>query len=205
MVLDLKKRYAEAIMSLQQLSGIVIIGSISYFVAMPIAPRVYQEADIGQRAAIIAANGTRWLVSQGSFALGMLIPAVGFSLLTLSSRASQPLWLISLGAAAFLIGAVNGAYLICRQTLDPSAFWENRLPISNIVGYLYIILTLLALVFYGIAFVQGSYPDWLGYLMTGAGAIMLLAFLVLRGEGGFFISVLIYLVTFIAGIVITVQ
>jgi hypothetical protein len=193
-------------MFLEQVSAIVIIiGSVFYFAAMPVAPQVYQEADIGRRVAILAANGKRWLVSQGLFALGMLVPAAGFSLLTLSSRALPPGWLIFLGAAAFLIGAINGAYLICRQTLDPAAFWENTLPIPNIIGYLYIILSLLALIIYGIAFILGSYPDWIGYLMSGAGAIMLTAFLVLRGEGGFFISVLIYLVTLTAGIVITVQ
>lgn len=193
-------------MSLQQVAGIAIsTGSILYFLAMPVAPQVYQKEDIGQRTAILAANETRWLVSQGLFALGMLLPAVGFLLLTMQSRATLPGWLIYLGAAAFFIGAINGAYLIYRQTLDPAAFWEETLPIPNIIGYLYIILTLLALIIYGIVFIQGSYPGWIGYLMTSAGAIMLIAFLVLRGEGGFFISVLMYLVTLIAGIVITVQ
>lgn len=192
-------------MSLQQVSGAVItIGSILYFLAMPVAPRVYREADIGRRAAIIAANGTRWIASQALFALGMLVPAAGFLLLSLSWGASQPGPLIFLGAAAFLIGAINGAYLIYRQTLDPAAFWEDTLPIPHIIGYLYIILTLLGLVIYGITFIQGGFPDWIGYLMTGAGVVMLIAFLVLRGEGGFFLSVLIYLVTFIAGIVIAV-
>ncbi len=70
----------------------------------------------------LASNGTRWVVSQGSIALGILAPAVGFSLLAHSLRPLPLGWLIFLGAAAFLIGAINGASLIYRQTLDPAAF-----------------------------------------------------------------------------------
>jgi hypothetical protein len=89
---------------------------------------------------------------------------------------------------------------IYRQTLDPGAYWRIVGPIPLIVAY--IVLTLAGLSFYGIAFRQGGLPDWMGYLMLVSSVILMAAFLALRGGGAFFLSVLIYAITFAAGIVL---
>jgi hypothetical protein len=64
-------------MNMLKLAGVLlVVGFVLYLIAMFVAPRLYQEPDIGKHVAIIAANQTRWNVSQLFFALGLIIPAV---------------------------------------------------------------------------------------------------------------------------------
>jgi hypothetical protein len=190
------------VMNLQQASGIVISsGFILYVIAGVVAPGLYGDENIANRLAIIAANQVRWNLSQLFFALGLGVPAAGFLLLALSQRDERATWLYYLGAASYGGGSLIGMVLVYRQTLDPAAFWEGgQLPL-----FIAIMLLLLSagLFCFGLAMLQGdNLPNWLGYLLTGSAVIFLIATLVLRGEGGFFISVALLLITFIAGIVI---
>jgi len=189
-------------MNLQQTSGIVIsAGFVLYLAAMVVAPQLYNTEDISQRMAIIAANQTRWNVSQLLFALGAGVPAIGFLLLALSRQGAPSGWLYWLGAAVFAGGSGIGVWLVHRQTLDPAAFWEGT-QIPLLIGYGFLALTLAGMLGLVIAMLQGDFPNWLGYLVAGSAVAFLIVTLVTRGEGGFFISVLAYLVTFLAGIVI---
>ncbi len=191
-------------MNMQQISGIVIsTGFVLYVAAMLVAPQLYQEAVIANRLAIIAANQARWNLSQLFFGLGIGLPAIGFLLLTISQRTAQAAWLFYLGAAVFVAGAAIGMWLVYRQTLDPAAFWEGT-QIPLIIGYGYLLLTMAGLLCLGLAMLFSGFPNWLGYLMAGSAAVFLIVGLVLRGQGGFFISILAYLVTFVAGIVIVI-
>jgi hypothetical protein len=57
-------------MNLQPISSLVIsAGFTLYILAMLVVPQFYQTEDIASRLAIIAANRTRWNVSQFFFAL----------------------------------------------------------------------------------------------------------------------------------------
>ncbi|HZD57127.1 MAG TPA: hypothetical protein VE136_10415 [Anaerolineales bacterium] len=189
-------------MDTQRLSGIIISsGFVLYVLAMLAAPQLYQESVIANRLAIIAANRIRWNVSQLFFALGMGVPAAGFLLFGISQRIEKTAWLLYLGMGTLVAGAAIGMWLIYRQTLDPAAFWEGA-QIPLIIGYGYLLLTSIGLLCFGIAILQGGFPTWLGYLMAGSAVTFSIAVLALRGGGGFFISILIYLVAFIAGIVI---
>ena len=99
-------------------------------------------------------------------------------------------------------GSAIAIWLVYRQTLDPEAFWEGR-QIPLIIGYGFLLLTLAGMLFLGIAMLKGGFPAWVSYLMAGAGLLFLLVTVVTRAEGGsFFVSVLAYLVTFVAGIVV---
>jgi uncharacterized membrane protein len=113
-------------MNLQPISSLVIsAGFTLYILAMLVVPQFYQTEDIASRLAIIAANRTRWNVSQFFFALWAGIPAVGFLLLVISERSAPAAWLYYLGAAGFAAGSAIGMWLVYRQTLDPAAFWEG--------------------------------------------------------------------------------
>jgi len=172
-------------MNLQQTSGIVIsAGFVLYVAAMVVAPQLYNTEDISQR-----------------FAVGAGVPAIGFLLLALSRQGALSGWLYWLGAAVFAGGSGIGVWLVHRQTLDPAAFWEGT-QIPLLIGYGFLALTLAGMLGLGIAMLQGDFPNWLGYLVAGSAVTFLIVTLVTRGEGGFFISVLAYLVTFLAGIVI---
>jgi hypothetical protein len=92
-------------------------------------------------------------------------------------------------------------WLDYRQTLDPAAFWEGT-QIPLIIDYGFLLLTLAGMLCLGAAMLQGGFPNWMGYLMLGSAIVFLIATLITRGEGGFFISMFAYLVTFVGGIVI---
>lgn len=189
-------------MNLLRISGMVIsAGFVLYVVAMLAAPRgMYETEIIARRLEIIAANQIRWNVSQLFFALGLGVPAVGLLLLTLSQRAATVAWLYYLGTALFAAGAALGMWLVYTQTLDPAAFWEGA-QIPVLTGYT-LLLTSAGLLCLGIALLQGAFPTWLGYLLAGSAVIFLIATAVSWGRGGFFISIFVLLVTFVAGIVI---
>lgn len=192
-------------MNMLRISGIVIsAGFVLYVAAMVVSPRLYQEPVIANRVAIIAEKHTRWIVSQLFFGLGMALPAAGILLLAISQRDTPIAWLYYLGAAFFAAGSLIGMWLVYRQTLDPVAFWEG-VQIPLIIGYGFLLLTLVGMLCVGIAMLQGGFPSWVGYMLAGSAVIFMVAMLFSRGEGGFFISVLIYLVYFIAGIVILRQ
>ena len=87
------------------------------------------------------------------------------------------------------------------KILDPAAFWEGR-EISLIIGFGFLLLTLAGMLALGIAMLQSGFPTWISYLMGGSAVLLIAATLVTRGEGGFFVSIFAYLVTFVAGIVI---
>lgn len=185
-----------------QRSGIVIsAGFVLYVIAMLVAPRLYQEPVIANRLAIIAANRTRWNVSQLFFALGIGVPVIGFFLLAISQRAEKIAMLYYLGTAVLVAGAVIGMCLVYRQTLDPEAFWEGA-QVPLIINYGYLLLTLAGLLCFGVAMLLGDFSNWLGVLMVGSATVFLVSALLLRGAGGFALSILAYLVTFVVGIVI---
>lgn len=199
MALSLRKEF---VMNLQRLSGLIIsTGFILYLAAMLVAPRLYQDENIANRLVIIAANQSRWNISQLFFALGIGAPALGFLLFALSQRGEKATWLYYLGAVLYGIGSVIGMWLIYQQTLDPAAFWESeRIPLVIAITFLLISAGLLC---FGLAIIQGNnLPNWLGYFMAGSAVIFLIAILLIRGQNGFLISIFVYLVTFVSGIFI---
>lgn len=188
-------------MSLERIAGIVIIvGVVLYIIAGCVSPRLYQEPDISQRVSIIEASRTRWNLSQLFFGLGIGLPAVGFLLLTLHLHGIQRQWLIYAGAAAFVLGALSGVIFVYRQTSDPVQYWASIQPSALIIGA--VVLTLAGLLLYGVVFLQGDFPNWLGYVAVGAAVVLLAAFLVTRGITGFVVASLSYLVTLIVGVVL---
>lgn len=181
-------------------SLLLMAGLVLYFIAGVVAPRLYQEPNINIRVEKVSNNPIRWNVSQVFFALGIMLPAIGFLLLAAQLRGTQRSWLVYLGAAAFMAGAMIGTLFVYRQTLDPAKYWESTGPIPLIVAYM--VLTLTGLLFYGIAYLQNNFPGWLGYLIVGSSVIILAVFLIMRGGGAFVLSILIYIVAFVAGVVL---
>jgi hypothetical protein len=189
-------------MNLEQIAGVLIlIGAALFVIAMLISPPLYQEPDIDKREQIVKARRGRWNVSQIFFGLGVLVPAIGFLLLTIHLHRSQSHWSIYPGMAALLTGAVAGTAFVYLQTLDPGRYWRHSGPVALIV--VYVVLTLGALIFYGIAFGQADLPNWLGPLVIGTAGVLLAAFFVTRAAA-FALVVVSYFVYIAIGIVLVI-
>jgi hypothetical protein len=174
-------------------------GFVLFFLAGIVAPSLYQEPVIEQRVETISLNQSQWIFSQILFALGGLLPAIGFLLLAIHLQDKQNAWLINLGTAAILLETVFGVIFVYYQTLDPAKYWEMARPSPLLIVYIFLILT--GAFLYGLVFLQGAFPNWLGYVTIGFTILVALGILVLRVPV-FFAASLFYFVALIMGIVV---
>lgn len=151
-------------MNLQRLAGILmIVGFALVIIGSIVGPQIYQETDNAVRLNLIANDQTGWFISNLSFALGAVVTAIGFLLISLHLRGSVSVWLLYLAAAVFISGSVLWVIFLYERATDPAAYIEiDSLMITLI--YTFFWLTEAGLLLYGIVFLRGSYPNWLGYV-----------------------------------------
>lgn len=193
-------------MDLLQAAGLLMITGFGLvLIASLVGPNeVYSAPDSDTRLEIIAQNKGRWTATNIVWAIASLVTAVGLLLLTLSLRDSQSPWLLYAGAIAFTIGAVSWAVFLYQRIGDPAGnlYTTPPAPLSLVFAW----ATVLALGLYGAAFLQGSFPNWLGYtLLVVAG--LLVAGLTLTFDKFYasFPPQVFYLLTLIMGIVALIQ
>lgn len=164
-------------MDTQRISAILLIAS---FLAIGLstvvnAPGLYQTQDIEERLQIIETHRTRWLANQALAFVGVLLTAVGFTLLASALRKDSGSIVPIFGAIAIAAGSVAMIYFLYLQTTDPRGGYSGAFPTAeNLAYWLWLAGTLL----FGIAFLQGSLPAWLGYLTAGSAAVYGIVFLI---------------------------
>ena len=190
-------------MDMQFLSGILlIVGFVLVMIAsVTDPPGIYGKIDSAARLQIIANHQTRWLAANIVWALAGPVTAVGLLLFSIHLQGSQSAWLLNLAAATAVSGAVALVVYLYVRTSDPAAYFESSSPSPWIIAWFW--LTSAALILYGVVFLQGGYPNWLGYGIIAIVGLLGVAALVFRAK--FFAAIppqIYYLLTFIAGIVI---
>ena len=152
-------------MGYQKLAGVLMIaGFVLVILASFIGPNeVYSAPDSKTRLEIIAQNQGRWQATNLVWAAGSLVTAVGLLFLTLGLRGQQSPWLLYIAAAVFAIGSVAWAIYLYQRIGDPAGnlYTTPAAPLSLVFAW----ATLAGLALYGVAFLQGSYPSWLGYTL----------------------------------------
>lgn len=186
---------------LQRTAGFVIIIGVVLWLAAAFTspPGVYSTSDISARLGILDTYSGRWTASQVLFGLGAVVPAVGLALLALHLRGDQGGWLPMAVGAAFVVGGLLGALVVYRQTADPASFWEGTQP--ALPGLVYAWLTVIALGVLGFLFVQGSFPNWIGYASIGLAGVGAIALIATGMQAGFYIVSIVYLVSLVIGII----
>lgn len=152
-------------MEQESIAGIALIaGFVLVVIASVIGPNEVYRAPGGEtRLKIISKNEGRWRATNLLWAVASLVTGAGMLMLTLALRQSENPWILYLGAAAFLIGAVAWAVYLSARIGDPAGnlYTTPPAPLSLVFAW----ATTVALALYGIAFVLGSYPNGLGYLL----------------------------------------
>jgi hypothetical protein len=187
---------------LESAAGIaLIVGFAMVVIASIIGPNeVYRAPDAETRLKIIAVNEGRWRATNLVWAFASLVTGAGMLMLTLALRESEDVWLFYLGALAFTIGAIAWvAYLVARIG-DPAGnlYTSPPAPLSLVFAW----ATIVGLALYGLAFVLGSYPDGLGYLLLVPMGLLALGLIFAFDE--FYASFppqVFYLLTLLIGIV----
>jgi len=114
-------------MDQEQLAGYLLIaGFVSVLIASFVGPpKLYQEPDVNRQLELVAAHSASWLVSNLFFGLAALVTAGGLALFSLHLRGSVNGWLVGLGAAAYMLGALAYAVFLYWRTVDPAALFSN--------------------------------------------------------------------------------
>lgn len=189
-------------MDTETIAGVLlIVGFALVLIASVVAPtKVYRAPDNEARLEIIARNQTRWAATNLIWAVASLVTATGLAMLTLHLRASQSPWLLYAATVAFVVGAVAWAIYLYQRIADPAGnlYTTPPPPLSLLFAW----ATIVGLGLYGVAFLVGSYPDWLGYILLVAMGI-LTAGMVFFFEAFYasFPPQLFYLLTLLVGIV----
>ncbi len=157
-------------MNLLVIAGVLmIVGFVLVVIASLVGPNaVYTAPDNDTRLEIIAKNPGRWTATNLVWAAASLVTAAGTLLLTLGLRESQSPWLLYAGAVVFIVGAVAWAIYLYQRIGDPAGTLYTTPP--ALLSLVFAWATIFALGLYGAAFLQGSFPNWLGYtLLVAAG------------------------------------
>lgn len=155
-------------MNLQQIAGVLmIVGFMLVLIASFVGPNeVYTAPDSDTRLEIIAKNQGRWKATNLIWAVGSLVTASGMLLLTFGLRRENNPWLLYLAATSFVIGAVAWAIYTYQRIGNPAENLYTTPPAWLSLAFAY--ATIAGLALYGLAFVLGSYPNWLGYTLLVA-------------------------------------
>lgn len=184
-------------MSLPTISGVVmIIGSLMFIVAAAPMSGIYGEKSLEDRLTQIAAKRSAFIISQLGFGLGGLATAIGFLLLSIGLRETENVLLPAAAAAVLLIGAVLWAIFIYQRTIDPASMFGDYL--GSRIMWVSFAFTEVGLVLYGVLFLQGRSPDWLGYVCFAVAGLMLIGALTIPT---WLPPQIIYVLTLIVGIV----
>jgi hypothetical protein len=189
-------------MEYQKLAGIsLIVGFGLVMIASFIGPNsVYRAPDSETRLEIIAQNRGRWMTTNLVWAIGSLVTAGGLLLLTLSLRGRQSPWLLYMAAAVFIVGSVAWAIYLYQRIADPAGnlYTNPPAPLSLVFAW----AAIAGLAMYGAAFLQGSYPNWLGYtLLVAMGLLVVGLIFFFDAVYASFPPQFFNLLTFIVGIV----
>lgn len=172
------------------------IGSVMFLIAafMPIS-FVYAERDIQVQIARVQSSPTAWAVSQILFALGSIVVVVGLALLALQLRSTRGAFFGYLGAVGIALGTLCWVVIVYRRATLPL----EEVFGSPTFGWLFVAYSLLtqpALIAYGFAFLQASYPRWLGLGTMISATLLCVAYLVLKDMPPF----VYYVITLAIGI-----
>jgi hypothetical protein len=168
-------------MDTQSLSAILLIAGFAVLMLHTLLtlPGLYQTTDPYRRVQIIEEYKTRWNINQALGGSVLLLTAAAFVVLALHLRTVTNAWIPGLGAAAVIAGAISGGLFVYHQTIDPLSVYQGA---YSRMEMLYYWLALAGLLLFGVAFLQGSLPAWLGYVTAGVALVYGIVFLV-NGAG----------------------
>lgn len=186
-------------MSTMQLAGIFLVaGTLSFWIGAGLPTwRVYATSDPDARAKIITDLRGYWVVAHLLFAAGVVATVAGFGVFTSTLESPNARTLALVGLAAIALGSLVWIYIVVAFRLSMPAEEYVRTTAGGWTFPVYAVLTLGALIVYGIVLYVAGFPTWLGIVAVGLSSLILIAF-VIQGDS---IPALFYIVPLIMGIV----
>jgi hypothetical protein len=167
-------------MTIGRIGGLVIIiGSLIFMFAAAPMSKIYGPQDIEGRMALLNANRPAYVFSQLLFAIGAAVTAAGFVVMSPRLRPSaSPDWLPALASTLLLLGTASWLLFVYQRAVNPEVYFQDyaRVPWN---AWAYLVLTALALLIFGLVFLQSGFPRWIAYFtvivigLLTAGAIFI--------------------------------
>jgi len=163
-------------MSMENTAGAVLIFSfLLVIVASMIGPNeVYQAPDSASRLEVISQNQGRWRSTNLVWAGASVLSGVGLVLVTLALRRTQTPWLLDAGAVIQMVGAASWAIYAYQRIGNPEGNLYTMPPPRLLMLFAW--STIAGLALYGAAFLQGTYPNWLGFTLLGSMGLLAVGF-----------------------------
>ena len=190
-------------MNLQMLIGILLMAGLLLMIASSVAgpPGLFLASNRESQLKIIDKYPSRFKNISILAALAGIVTATGLILLARLFAADENAVQINVAAAGFTLGSLLFTVFYFLVARDPETYFEAvPTPVIAVAAFC---LLVSSLALFGYAFVQGSLPNWLGYLHIGGMGV--LAMLAVIYKSGFFTKFppqTIFLFTFITGIVL---
>ncbi len=180
---------------------LVILGSIIFQVGAftPVSITVFSRSDGSRRLAAIEARRRSWRFSQVFFALGPIVVAAGVGLAVSRLPGALVRWLALAAFAALAVGAGPWIWHVYRRAVDPRAFVTGSIPAWLFT--VYSLLTQVGLALFGLALLGAGIPPWVGSMLLGAAAVLMIVFLLRRDIPPF----IYYVLTLINGVLMVLM
>ncbi len=165
-------------MSPIQLAGTLLIaGSLSFWIGAGFVWRVVVQPDPEKAAQFIRNNRSNWVVGHILLLAGVVIVAVGLGVFTSTVETANARPLAIVGLVAIALGSIVWAYIVVRFRLAMPPEEYVRTTAGAWTYPTFSLLTLGALILYGIVLLLSGFPTWLGIATVGLSGLILVAFL----------------------------
>lgn len=171
---------------------LMIAGSVLFFVGAGVAvPGIWTEPDQDARVRMIEERLAWWRYGQPGFGLGAVCAALGVGALAADGEGTTGTWLAG-SCAALVLGALAWSWSLYRRAVMWREFALGQLPGWPFATYLW--LTFAGLALLGVGLLAGDWPGWLGWVVLGADALYVAAYVRYRDIPPFVFYVLLCLV-----------
>jgi hypothetical protein len=184
-------------MSAMQFAGTLLIaGSLTFWIGAGFSWKVWVQPDAEKMAQIITKLRPYWIISHILFVAAVGSVAIGLGVFTSIIEAATARPLAIVGLVAIGLGSIVWAYIVIRFRLSMPPEELVRTTAGAWTFPAFTLLTLGALILYGLVLLMSGFPTWLGTITVGLSGLILIAFLSRRNV----IPAVFYVVTLIMGI-----
>jgi hypothetical protein len=184
-------------MSTIHLAGLLLIaGPLSFFIGGGVTWKVWVQPDMEQMAQVITQLRPAWILGHILFLVGVVTVVIGLGVFTGSIEAANARTLAIVGLVAAVLGSLVWAYIVLAFRLSMSAEELVHTKAGAWTYPAFTVLTLGALVLFGIVLLVNDFPAWIGIATAGLSGLILIAFLARKNT----IPALYYIAPLILGI-----
>ncbi|MBW8012799.1 MAG: hypothetical protein FVQ83_16395 [Chloroflexi bacterium] len=175
----------------------LIIGAVLLIGAtfLPIN-RIYMLKTVEEKLGFIKQHPRGWSTASVIYILAGILTAVGMMMTSQLLGDTPGRTLGYVGLLFLILAEVAWIWAVALRFGNPEPYLESSTNIWQMPASM--VLMIVALTFYGLAFLKTGYPSWLGYGLVGVDAVFMVWFLIAKDVyPGFF-----YMLTLVIGIVL---